>query len=266
MDDTGIADAGPTGDSLDSFRIAHMSLWALILIAATAMPPLTDTQRTRLDTAVDDSARLDESALYPLIENALTWDEYDETGATVPGYDALLNDPAAKRGELYLIEGRFAGRARRYNLVRSGQWGDALSEWVLLVRDDPEQVAVVYFVDPDEKLTPPSTGSSVRVVARFFKVWADRDKDGQPSRYLTFVARSPSVAAADSTGPVIWFLPMTGLILALAVLYLYVRRLSRPRLNDSDHGRHPAGSAYDAMLSQDPAESLRRLAEQHDEP
>ncbi len=255
-----------------------MSALALILTIVVAVPPLTDAQRTRLDTAVDDSARLDEAALYPLIENALSWSDHDEAGATVPDYEALLTDPAFSRGEVCLIEGKFAGRARRYDLVRHGPWGDALTEWVLVVHDEPEQVAVVYFVDPNDELIPPRTGAHVRVPARFYKVWADRDQDGQPTRYLTFVARSASQTPEDAPLSVFLFLPMVGGLLALAVVYLYVRRLSRPRIHDPSHGRHPAGSADDVMLSgadaeqardplpDDPAEALRRLAEQHREP
>ncbi len=250
-----------------------MIAWAVILIAVTAVPPLNDSQQAQLDTAIDDSPRLDESALYPLLENALAWDDNNEAGAAVPDYDALLDDPIAGRGGLFLIEGKFAGRARRYRLVRKGEWGDALTEWVLVVRDEPEQVAVVYFVDPQDELIPPHTGSDVRVAARFYKVWADRDQDGNPTRYLTFIAASPSTTSAPAK-PVFLFLPMVGGVLVLAVVYLYVRRMSRPQTIDPTPDRQPAGSADDAMLSdgpaqpmpQDPAEALRRLAQQHDEP
>jgi hypothetical protein len=282
-----------------------MIAWAVILIAVTAVPPLTDAQRAQLDTAVDDSARLDEAALYPLLENVLTWERVDtsggdesggyesgadesggdesggddEAGAVVPDYDALLADPAADRGELFLIEGRFAGRARRYGLMRKGGWGDALTEWVLVVRDEPQEVAVVYFVDPAGVIEAPGTGSRVRVVGRFYKVWADRDQDGKPARYLTFIARSPStesVAAADPTGPVVWFLPV--MILGLVVVYVFVRRAGRTSSGDERQARRGAGSADDAMLEDvapartdeplpdDPAEALRRMAEQQRDP
>jgi len=59
---------------------------------------------------------------------------------------------------------------------------------------------------------------------------------------------------------------MVGGILLLAVAYLYVRRLSRPRINEREYNRHPTGSGDDAMLSQDPAEALRRLTAQHRDP
>ncbi len=240
--------------------------WIVILIALMGVPPLTDAQRAQLDTAVDDSARLDEAALYPLLDSALTWESEDEAGARVPDYDALLADPVTGRGGLFLIEGRFAGRSRRYGLVRSGEWGDALTEWVLVVRDDPQEVAVVYFVDPQDRLAAPLTGSHVRVVGRFYKVWADRDQAGNPARYLTFVARSPSVAAADPAGQAIWLLPMMGVILALAVVYVFVRRIARPSPGAVPPARHGSGPGDDAMLSQDPAEALRQLAEQHRDP
>jgi len=52
----------------------------------------------------------------------------------------------------------------------------------------------------------------------------------------------------------------------LTVAYVLVRRLRRPSPSGLRSNRHPPGSADDAMLSQNPAEALRRLAEQRDEP
>lgn len=241
-----------------------MMAWAIALIFF-AVPPLSDAQRDTLASATDDGARLEEPAMQALLTNVLQWDEADEAGAQVPDYTALLTHPAAGRGELYLIEGRFAGRARRYKFTQEHPGlGDALTEWVLVVREDPEEVAVVYFVDPEGALEAPATGAGVRVVGRFYKVWADRDRDDQPARYLTFVARSPKVLSshAAATGPPV--LPMLLLIAVLAVAYLFIRRMGKPDRYDRHvppaRRRHP-----DDVILSDPAEALERLAEHQDQ-
>ena len=239
-----------------------MMAWALALIFL-AVPPLSDAQRETLATAIDDGLQLDEAALYPLLENALLWDGLDESGARVPDYDALLSRPAEARGDLFLIEGRFAGRTRRFGLVRSGVWGEALTEWVLVLREDPEEVAVVYFVDSGGTLEAPAIGAGVRVVGRFYKVWADRDQDGNPARYLTFVARSPKVLGnpVPEAGPSM--LPMLLLVAVLGVVYILVRRMGKP----DRHGPHTRRSRHrppDDVILSDPAEALQRMAERHD--
>jgi hypothetical protein len=256
----------------------------MVLIALIGVPPLTDAQSAQLSTAVDDSARLDEGALYPLLHNALTWEAGDttggevgdHTGGRVPDYDALLADPKSQRGELFLIKGRFAGRARRFDLARSGAWGEALTEWVLLISDDPQEVAVVYFVDPDGTMNAPKPGTRVRAVGRFYKVWADTDQQGNPTRYLTFVARNASVVPTQARRPVIFMLPTLGVILTLSVVFILLRRAGRAAQNRDRGVHHGPGTRDDAMLSgsvdpspgerlpDDPAEALRRMAQRRD--
>jgi hypothetical protein len=241
--------------------MADMPIWAVILAFVMAVPPLSDAQRSRLNTPIDDVGELEDASLYPLLENMLSWEAGDETGARVPDYDALLSQPSVGRGELFLIKGRFAGRARRYELRHTGPWGEALTEWVLLVRDEPEEVAVVYFVDPEGELQAPAVGARVRVVGRLYKVWADTDQAGEPARYMTFVARWPEVAGGQAVRGYDPLLPMLLLVAVLGVVYLLVRRMGRTKPHDSRLARHPTPpSGDDAMLS-DPAEALRRMAE-----
>ena len=246
---------------------------ALILISLLAVPPLTDSQQVRLDSAGDDSVQLEGPALAPLLENVLTWDPkgVDEAGARVPDYEALLADPVAGRGELFLIEGQFAGRARRYKLKHVGEFGDALTEWVILVRNDPVEVAVVYFVDPDGEIEAPGTGAKVRVVGRFYKVWADTDRDGNPARYLTFVARSATVVGGQTATRQSPLLPMLLLVVGLGVAYILIRRMSKP--TPHPHRLSSIGDR-DGMLSDpdgsdppnNPAQALQRMAEKRDDP
>lgn len=239
---------------------------ALILISLLAVPPLTVEQRDQLATASDDSPHLEEPALNALLTNVLQWEAGDETGARVPDYDALLADPAAGRGELYLIEGRFAGRARRYKLRHVGEFGDAMTEWVILIRDNPEDVAVVYFIDPDGEIEAPGTGANVRAVGRFYKVWADTDQHGKPTRYLTFVTRNPTVVGGRTPSDSITMLLMLLLVVVLGVAYFLIRRMSKPqqltRRLSPDHDPH--GMLSDPM-GDDPARALQDMAEQQDE-
>jgi len=244
----------------------------MILITLLGVTPLSHDQSAQLSTAADDSARLDEGALYPLLQNAMTWEPGDEAGAQVPDYAGLLADPAIGRGELFLVEGRFAGRARRYGLVRSGAWGRELTEWVLLVSDDPEQVAVVYFVDPQASMKAPSTGMRVRVVGRFYKVWADTDQLGAPARYLTFVARSASVGGVKTAdkGYFAWLLLVV--VMLLTGGYIALRRMGRsprpthrrPTMDDAAMLSHSEDLLSDQPLPDNPAEALRRMAEQRE--
>lgn len=243
----------------------------LITIAMAGVTPLTADQQAGL--AVNDPAdELEGPALYPLLDNVLAWEpgQADITGVAGPDYDALSAAPVVGRGGVYLVEGRFAGRARRFELSKTGRWGGALTEWVLIVRDDPQRVAVVYFVDPGQELETPRVGGSVRVPARFYKVWTDTDQDGRPTEYLTFIARSPlPVAAARSTARLGSALPLLLGVLILALVYVFVLRLSRSPGRQPRQAPETAKSTGDAMLSglpdtaltDDPAEALEKLAD-----
>src|SRR5690606_20986373 len=125
-----------------------------LLVLTLALPPLSEVQRAQLDTAADHSPLLDEAAWYPLIDNALAWQAGDVAGAAAPDYAALLATPQAARGALFLIEGQLA-RARRTPIARPGPWGDALTEWAIVIDanepDDPadDRVAIAHLVDPN---------------------------------------------------------------------------------------------------------------------
>src|SRR5690554_5949434 len=85
----------------------------LLLLLATqpafAVPPLTPSQQTRLETARDGRDHREE-ALIALLEHVQTWpaDSVDATTthAAAPDPDQLLNDPEAFRGRLVHITGR----------------------------------------------------------------------------------------------------------------------------------------------------------------
>ena len=140
-------------------------LYVTVLIIG--VPQLSDAGLAQLQAATDRSARNDEAALYPLLRNALAWTEGNEVGARIPDYDQLRRDAAEHRGQFFLIEGVFA-RQRPLILSRDGPWGQSIVEWVIRVRDEPEEVAVIYLVDPEARLPQPRPGTAVRVPARFY--------------------------------------------------------------------------------------------------
>jgi len=210
---------------------------ALLSIALlAAVPPLDDTQQQIIASAQDDSLRLDEAAWYPLLRNAAQWQAGDEAGARIPDYDALLDTPADLRGELFLIEGRFAGRPRAIVLARPGPWGERVTEWVIQTDPENDEVAVVYLVDQPigEGVKQPMAGQQVRVAARFYKVWSQRDLNNQPQRFLTFVGHSLTYEGLGPAPPITnnaWQLALGLLVMIGAALFFGRRMLSlgKPR-------------------------------------
>lgn len=238
------------------------ALW--ILMSLMAVPPLTEPQQAQLDQVEDDTAELIGPGMDALVENALQWEAGDEAGARVPDYAAMLDQPGEVRGDLFLLEGRFAGRARRIDLPQRGDWDETLTEWVLLVSDDPEQVVVIYFPDPADLMPAPATGANVRVVGRFYKVWADTDINGEPTRYPAFVARYPQGVGGETAATTHPLTPMLLLIVVLGGVYILLRFQTRRRRPDMP--RHAMLFDSDTVEgTENPAEALRKMTEQHDD-
>ena len=158
--------------------------WLIVMLVGGvlgAVPPMDAGQRAQLETA-SEAVGPDEAGLYALLANVAEWEggeggeearrhggtearsgEVGEggegglpAGVARPDWGALLAEPAAFRGDVFLVEGRYAGRQRRVELVRPGVWGGAVTEWGVVVdgasgggeASGGEIVAVVYFVDP----------------------------------------------------------------------------------------------------------------------
>jgi len=259
---------------------------AVLVGLLAAAPPLTEAQRRQLDTATDASPRLDEGALYPLLRNALQWDDASnpEAGARIPDYAALRESPAAQRGEVFLIEGVYQGGGE-FNLHRSGPWGDALRWWVIKHGKTADDVAVVYFVTPSdggagdggEGLPAVRRGAKVRVPARFYKVWRDVDQNEQRTDFLTFVARRPRVVASSPVSPSLGLPEMLLLVVILAggvaVLIWRSKGLSfKPRPLPRQAARAAAAAAEEQgelgdendPLPEDPALALDELSRRHE--
>lgn len=255
-----------------------MTAWPIIAITAaiTAIAPLTGPQRTQLATATDHTAQIDEAALYPLLNNALTWEPGDEAGATIPDYNALRADPAAHRGALFLIEGDFAGgpQIKIGPLSRRGLWDDSLEQWVIVTDRAADEVAVVYLTDPPPQ---PLAGTPIRVVARFYKILDDFDRSNppKPTQYLTFIGRSVSDATttAASTSNTSTTAPVLLVFMLAGAWYLARKKLKATRLATANLGKRSRRSSTDnapfttheTNVPKDPVAALSALAAHRDD-
>ena len=267
-------------------------LLSLALTFVLAATPLTEADRAALAEVTDDSPRLQQSGFFRLLENALSATPGDERGAVIRSMPDLLGDPAAHRGELVLLEGVFAGRSQQVELVRPGPWGEAVTEWVLVVDAgvegtyEDDEVAVVYLVTP-AGVSPPATprkGQPIRLAARFYKVLRAPDLQGQPTRFPTFVAPSPPAGATAAAfrpagrsldGPMIALL--LGLVVGMVGLLFWLRRRVREVRDTPPVRRRPASEPAVASseeddpdepappLPDDPSEALERLRADHDD-
>ncbi|MEO1237189.1 MAG: hypothetical protein AAFX76_10410 [Planctomycetota bacterium] len=250
--------------------------WVVLALAAGAagsevsdhgLPGLGEEEIAQLATA-DDTRPPDEPALYPLLRNAAKWDpeavRAAERSAATPDWSDVVDDAAAHRGEVVRVEGSYAGRQRRVELLRAGPWGEKVTEWGIVVGRGTaqERVVVVYLVNPSDAPVAPRAGASVRLVGRFFKTWTDRDAKGQQRRYPVVVARSASVVSTSSSGGAAPAL-VAAVVVLLAGLFA-VRWWTRGTGGHRRQGarregadRIDAGTEYD--LPEDPAEALEQL-------
>jgi hypothetical protein len=118
----------------------------------------------------------------------------------------------------------------------------------------------------------PGVGDRVRAVGRFYKVWVSEDLGGRQRDYLTFVGRGATWERR--TAPEGWrlVLPLVGTVVVLAVVYVGLRRTLGRRLGAGGAAQRPPArpaevpgdgpAGYDPGLPRDPAEALRRLADQ----
>jgi len=247
-----------------------MAAWACVLLtvlAAGGFPPLEQAQRQQLATASDGSAQWDEGALYPLLANALKWEPGERAGARVPDWDQLRNQPPAHRGDALLVEGQTADRRRRLRLSRSGPWGEAVTEWIVLPRG-ANQPIVVLLADPANAAPDPGHRQNVTLIGRFYKLWQSENLAGKPRQYPVVVARTGQLERQSPAGPAPGLGAFLAALLALtavfAVLAWQARRAKArapaPRGSGGAADRRQARAAHRPDdLPDDPAEALARL-------
>ena len=216
------------------------------------LPPLQEPNVTALVQLLD---RVDPPADRPL--DSADW-------------ASILADPAAVRGEVFRVTGRYAGRERAAEAR-----GIPLTEWGVIATDaaGADLPLVVYL--PRRNARPPSAGAEVTGTARFLALWTDADAAGEPRSYPVLVSRNLAAVAvppSPSAGRAAWIprLAAAALLLAAAARLLARRGRRRPQRR-MHHGPRPVLAGADlpeaaSDLPVDPAEALARLAEASDRP
>jgi len=256
----------------------------LAILLLLAVPPLTEQQQLQLDTARDGQPGWDEAALYPLLANVVSWSPGDESGATIPDYDALHRDPAKYRGQFFLVEGILGGAPQlmRHRFARPGDWEKNSQQWPILISRNPDEVVIILMLDPmPAKQLPTRGGAKVRVAARFFKTWNVVDRDNIPTDYLFFVGRSAKVEAGataitatgggSSVTARAWVAFL--ILFALGAIWYAVRRATKLSLKGRplkskrgllrDHVPEEPEEAQPGELPKDPAAALEALEQRH---
>jgi len=240
--------------------IRTIRLVACLLLLA--LPPLTDSQRVRLETAYDGRDHQEE-AFAALLENARSFPQDVVAGAgalPAPDVAALLEAPDARRGEAALIIGRLEQRSP---LARPFA---GVSEW--FVRDERGQPLLVYVVDDASVDVEP--GRRVEIVARFYKRVDAVGRDGRDRSYAAFVGAHPRVvrivSAGDGGALAALAALLAGMALVLVVVSAFARRQRRRPPADARRSAGARGSGDPGVgvdeaggLPDDPAEALDAL-------
>jgi hypothetical protein len=243
-------------------HVAVLAMAAILVIAVPlgAMPPLTDQQRTRLETAHDGRDHREE-AFMALVENLRAW---DGTIGNVPvrlepDIDAKLNDPDRFRGEIV----RLTGRVVQVTPLPAPH--DGVLE--CFVRDERGRPMLVYLV-------PIAGGdaahlrerSHIEIFARFYKRVDFTARDGQVRSYAAFVGAHPRTVASAGGGVThlaIISIALPGLLIVMILLVLVIRRQRKAgaRKPSARLATESVPPILDdtADLPDDPAEALKEL-------
>jgi hypothetical protein len=266
----------PHGSRPGSSRLALAAAAAVLLAALVhaGIPPLTDAQRTALDTAFDGRDHREE-AFAALVESlaGATPGIGDEAIRLAPALDALLEDPDAHRGALCRVEGRLVQRS-----PLDGAFA-GVREW--FIRGNVGRPVIVFVVgldDADAAAFP--DGADVRADGRFYKRIDALARDGRTRSYPAFVAAHPTRLGAPDRAPVAGWsvvIVLGAIVLALLVIWAVTLRVARrgrkrgyaPR--PSPRGVEPERLDEGGPLPDDPAAALGELrqragAEEHDDP
>ncbi|MEM7228310.1 MAG: hypothetical protein AAF432_05765 [Planctomycetota bacterium] len=230
-------------------------MFALMTAILAAITPLTDDQRTAIDTAVDDRDHRD-SAFVSLLETAHTWTPGPGSAAVRLDVDvtALLADPDAHRGVVHRIEGVLQDS----ELLPEPYANVAV--WYLRL-DSGEPVAV-YVTD---RVALPDDGERVEVFARFYKRLGGTDRRGQSSSWAAFIGNHPVMLPGPTGTTIRTPVIVTGAVAVMFVVFGALLVLAR-RSHAAQAGSRPGGGTTDRdwdgddpSLPDDPAEALAVL-------
>ncbi|MEX2216730.1 MAG: hypothetical protein WD768_21630 [Phycisphaeraceae bacterium] len=152
------------------------------------LPPLTSLQQQQVRGIVDFTNSIDVGELYALLANVALWkDEPMPLSPLITHVGPLIGAPQDYRGDLFRVEGIFAGR-KEVKLERPGAWPSNIEQWAVRItalNDPRDEVVVVYLLHPPKTI---ERGDKVRIVGRFYKVWRDYRSNGEDNIPLNFVA------------------------------------------------------------------------------
>ncbi len=239
-----------------------MALVVMVALLLSGFPPLTETQRVRLETATDGRDHREE-AFVALLENISSWNgELGDAPIRLdPDLEALVEDPAAYRGSICRVTGTIQQR------TRLAPPHERAEEW--FIRDRSDRPIIVYMLDlPEAPLSGFRDGQVVSVDARFYKRVDFTARDGIPRSYPSFVGafahRAPTPAAAQGQLTII-AIPLALLLVAFLLLLWYTRRHRRG--NDERVHRRPVPTEDlddEPPLPEDPCEALAELKRRAD--
>lgn len=241
----------------------------ILLLCLSGMPETLDGTPVELD---DTDAKLPNGVLRRLLDHASQWEGDLEPGSTVPDYDAIRSDPAAARGERFLLEGTLETLGPPHLFESSTDPYDGIRPWH--VRTERGGVVIVYLTDPpalevrreeqDHQITA-QRGRSVRVVARFFKLVRQTSVGGDAQSYPVFVGRSAEFGGKP--GPAGGWGTVTPVVVLLVVLLFgayFVIRLALSRSGRRAYANRGSGGSGEVVdnrtdLPDDPAKALDAL-------
>jgi hypothetical protein len=231
-----------------------------------AVPPLTDEQRTLLQSADDDRTH-EEVAFEALLEHVASWPDADpgvEPLRLSADFAAILADPDAFRGELFQLEGTIQQRTR---LAQPYQHA---VEWFL--RDEAGTPFIVYLHDRGLGEAR-EDGDRINILARFYKRIDAVARDGKSRSYPAFVGAFPRLAAPGASTPPPPPAPLktiviavTALVAGFIILLLLARRNREPVPRRVWAGAEENARSLDASppLPDDPAAALAELRRRAD--
>ncbi len=253
----------------------------VLAVPAMAIEPLPDDLKIQVRTARDLTEKLDEPAIGPLLTDSVTWKPGDNSGAMIPDYATLMANPGKYRGELFLVEGLFAGVPKREQLTAPkvgtvGPWDGKAELWTVVVDEAKDFVVIVLLTDPPKSL--PKGGAKVRMPARLYKVWSYKDLNKKPQAALVFVGQTlevmeaaPTIKKSNSTVVVLSILVFLAFCAALYFVKRMRQRFSGQNETDYRERLHqrvsedesPVASqterGKDEPLPKDPVEALKEL-------
>lgn len=238
---------------------------ALLSLSLGAVSPLSREQTGKLASAVDSSDERDE-AFAALVENTNHWTAGpgDSLIRLQPDFGALIENPAAYRGDLCRLAGKLQQHtqlATPYNEV-----------WEWFVRTDAGRPIMVYVTGLGENPMY-SDGGDIEIDARFYKRIDAPARDRKTHSYPAFVGAFPRMISERSatsnalnSSDGLWI--VGGLIAAMAVVFIALLLYARSRRAVVIHSRFvraaeapPLQTELDGgpPLPDDPAAALAEL-------